>query len=200
MELQKQMTATRIDSCLSEYIDTVRGICSGGFSLPAKVRHISDAARRLIAKPLTLNADLRYIPPHAYGRNLVYRDPDHGFVVIAMVWPPNTIGSPHDHMTWGVVAVSEGSIRICNFQREDDGTNKEFAKLHEIVRIDGKPGDVGHVLPPHEDIHSISNLSPTEPALSIHTYGRDIKRCRVFNAQTGKIDFADLDYHKSMLS
>ncbi len=196
---ERRAMNTTLDPAIDTYISEVQAICSGGYSLPSKVRRIQEAARRHIAKPLDLSEELRYIPPTGYGRNLIHRDPEHGFVLIAMVWPPNTIGSPHDHQTWGVVAVSEGSIRICNFERDDDGSNTEQGNLVEKIRIDGKPGDVGYVLPPHEDIHSISNHS-SAPAVSLHTYGRDIKRCRVFDKVTGKIQWVDLAYHQEGVS
>lgn len=187
------------DPGLHRYIEEVRTICSGGFSMSGKIRRIEAAARELIAKPLSLGERARYIPETGYGRNLMYRDPDHGFVVIAFAWPANTIGKAHDHQTWGVVAVSEGELRICTFDRDDNGADVERANLVEISRLDGKSGAVGHVIPPHEDIHSISNLSAA-PALSIHTYGRDIKRCRIFDTASGKIDWVDLAYHHEHVS
>ena len=187
-----------MDAAIAEYVSAVREVCAGGLSLCTKVRRIEALAKELIAKPLALDRELRYVPPSGYGRNLIHRDEEHGFVVIAMVWPPHTIGSPHDHSTWGVVAVSEGSVRISNYEREDDGRDPASAKLREVFRLDGRPGDVGHVLPPHEDIHAISNVS-AEPAVSIHTYGRDIKRCRVFDCESGKVDQVDLAYHKSVI-
>lgn len=187
-----------MDPALRTYIDSVREICSQRWSLSAKVDRIEEKARALIAKPLQLEGELRYIPPVGYGRNLIHRDPDHGFVVIAMVWPPNAqgcAGSPHDHGTWGVVAVSEGTVKLTTWQREDDGSDKTKAMLRQTSCVDGKPGDISHVLPPHEDIHSVWNASTDRPALSIHTYGRDMKRCRVFDERSGSIAFADLSYH-----
>jgi predicted metal-dependent enzyme (double-stranded beta helix superfamily) len=193
------VTNRAMDPRLARYIDEVRAICSGGYSLSGKVRRIEAAAREHIAKPLALGERARYVPECGYGRNLMYRDPEHGFVVIAFAWPANTIGKAHDHQTWGVVAVSEGELRICNFDRDDNGRDAQHAQLVETCRIDGVPGAVGHVLPPHEDIHSISNLSGA-PALSIHTYGRDIRRCRIFDQGTGKIDWVDLAYHHEFVT
>jgi predicted metal-dependent enzyme (double-stranded beta helix superfamily) len=206
MKPQSERLATRLapevsamNSVIGPYVHEVRAICSGGYSLSGKVRRIEAAATRHLAKPLPLSERARFMPEQGYGRNLMYRDDDHGFVVIAFSWPPNTVGKAHDHQTWGVVAVSEGSLRICNFDRDDNGRDPERAELVEIGRIDGTSGAVGHVLPPHEDIHSISNLSDA-PALSIHTYGRDIKRCRIFDEASGKIDWVDLAYHHEFVT
>ena len=178
---------------LARYVAAVREICDGGYSMPAKVERIRTEAAKF-AKEVKLTEEQRFIPEGSYGRNLLYRDPDHDFVVIAMIWPPNTGGSPHDHATWGVVAVAEGAVRIDNYLREDDGSNPEVARLVKTSSFDASAGEFGNVLPPHEEIHAVSN--PTDAlAISIHTYGRDIRRCRIFDGDTGAIEHVSLGYH-----
>lgn len=189
-----KLPATPMDAALSRYISSVRDICGQHLSLPTRVDRIREAAGRLVSDGIRLSEQERYFPPTGYGRNLLWRDPDHGFVVIAMVWPANTIGSPHDHMTWGVVAVAEGELDIVNYRRDDDGSVSGKAVLHERERFTGKTGGIGYVLPPHEDIHEISNRG-TRQAISIHTYGRDIRRCHAFDLKTGDVKFVDLAYH-----
>lgn len=179
---------------LSRYVEAVRGICREGLSMPAKVARIQTEAARMVDE-LELTDEERFIPADGYGRNLLYRDPDHGFVVIAMVWPPGRGGCPHDHATWGVVAVTEGTIRIENYMRLDDGRDPGVARLEKTEQIDAGRGGLGRVLPPHEDIHNISNPLDEGISVSIHTYGRDIRRCRVFDAETGAITHVELGYH-----
>jgi predicted metal-dependent enzyme (double-stranded beta helix superfamily) len=189
-----------MDSVLRRYVSRIREICSEPLSLPARVERIRAAAGEMVAAGVELTPEQRYFPAECYGRNLLWRDPDHGFVVIAMVWPPGTIGAPHDHMTWGVVAVLEGKLSIVNYRRDDDGSTPGKARLTEQRRFDGSPGAIGYVLPPHEDIHEISNPG-SELAISIHTYGpihtygRDIRRCRCFDRASGDVKFVDLAYH-----
>ncbi len=183
-----------MDAALKNYISAVREVCSQRLSLPARVQRIRAAAGKLLEAGIRLTPEERYFPANGYGRNLLWRDPDHGFVVIAMVWPPHTVGAPHDHMTWGVVAVAEGALDIVNYQRDDDGSEPGHAVLHETQRFTGDAGAVGYVLPPHEDIHEISN-STDKTAISVHTYGRDIRRCRSFDKRTGDVKFVDLAYH-----
>lgn len=181
---------------INRYVETVRSICAEPLSMAGRVRRIRAAATDLVREPLDLGEDLMHIPEgEGYGRNLIYRDPDHDFVVIAMVWPPNTGGDPHDHGTWGVVAVADGTVRIENFVRMDDGTSNDHADLAMACTIDGGRGDVGYVLPPHEDIHAISNPSPGRAAVSIHTYGRDISDCLMFGRDDGAIKPIHLSYH-----
>ncbi len=184
-----------MNPALANYVEAVRGICSEPISDSAKVRRIRKAAGDLVAAPLELTEELLEVPTgEGYGRNLIHRDPDHGFVVIAMVWPPSTGGQPHDHGTWGVVAVAEGTVRIENYYRDDDGSDPAHASLVAACTIDGTPGDTGYVLPPHEDVHAISNPSADRMAISIHTYGCDIRDCRMFDRQ-GNVTPVHLSYH-----
>lgn len=184
-----------MNPALANYVETVRGICSERISDSAKVRRIREAAGELVAKPLQLTDDLLHVPKgEGYGRNLIYRDPEHDFVVIAMVWPPKTGGQPHDHGTWGVVAVAEGTVRIENFHRDDDGSDPSRAALVPACTVEGTPGATGYVLPPHEDVHAISNPSQDRMAISIHTYGRDIRDCYMFDRE-GNATPVHLSYH-----
>jgi len=182
-----------VDSAIQDYIQEARTILSEPLSAPARLRRLRSAASRMVEKPIQLTPVQKQLPEEGYGRNLLYRDPDHEFVVIAMVWPPGKGGPPHDHGTWGVVAVTEGTVRIVNYEREDDGSDNAHAKLFEVNRMDATPGQVGWVLPPHQDIHEIGNPS-NELAVSIHTYGHDIPRCLVFDPETGAAEEVELGY------
>ena len=130
-------------------------------------------------------------PP--YGRNLFHRDPT-GFVVIAMVWPPGVGGGPHDHGTWGVVGVLEGNVRVTDFERQDDGSDPDRADLLELDSGIAGPGAVADVLPPHRDFHAVGNASEDEWALTLHTYGRDICRCRSVDLETGLVRVVETHY------
>lgn len=186
-----------MEPLLRSYVDFVRDACARPLSDPARIRRIRQAAARLVRSGFRLSPEDREVPAGAaYGRNLLYRDPDHGFVVIAMVWPPGVRGEPHDHGTWGVVAVLEGAVRIENFSREDDGSDPRRADLLEVCSLDGAPGDTGYVLPPHEDIHAVSNALADRTSISIHTYGRDIRDCNLFDRETGEVKPVTLEYHR----
>ena len=49
------------------------------------------------------------------------------------------------------------------------------------------------VLPPDEEIHHIRN--PTDrTALSLHVYGRDIRRCNIYHLESGRVEALELGY------
>ena len=109
----------------------------------------------------------RAIPSKPYAQYLLYRPEDYAFSVVSFVWNPGQ-GSPiHDHCTWGVIGQYQGQEEESRFRASASG------RLELIATVPARPGDVGHVYPPHRDIHQILNHTP-DPTISIHIYGGDI--------------------------
>jgi len=183
-----------MDPRLTTYIEHVRDVCGGRFSMSAKLHRIGEAARRLVAEPVTLPTSLRRVPESGYGRNLIWADPDHGFVVIALVWPVGEGTPVHDHGTWGCVAVSEGRIRVRTYRREDDGSEPGRARFVPLGEAFAEPGDVATTLPPHDDYHDITNALTDGTSITIHTYGVNMKACRVFDVERGTAEIRKLRY------
>ncbi len=184
-----------LDPRLCRYIDAVRRIAGEPLSDAGKLRRVRRAAEELASAPVTLAAEDRRVPAVGYGRNLLHRDPEHGFVVIAMVWPVGTGGMPHDHGTWGVVAVTEGLVEVTNYVREDDGSDPEQAVLVPLATIHAKPGAVAYVLPPHEDFHRVRNACDHGVAVTIHTYGREPVDYHTVESASGRVTLGRLEYH-----
>lgn len=151
----------------------------------------------------------------SYGRNLLVRDTEHGFVVLAMVWPPGTGSPAHDHgvSTWGVVSVVDGELEVTNYERRDDGSEHLHAELVPVLTVTGNfhgfapkkkfsdvrnvfpahKGSVGHVIQPWNDIHAIFNRSTTQ-SISIHTYAREPVEFHRYNLKTEHMESAHLSY------
>jgi predicted metal-dependent enzyme (double-stranded beta helix superfamily) len=184
----------RLDPRLAAYIDCVRSIVREPVSDVARLRRVREAALELAAEPVLLAPEDRRVRADAYGRNLLYRDPETGFVVIAMVWPPRTGSAPHDHGTWGVVAVVEGAVLVTNFEREDDGSQRDLAVLRPLCTLHAERGAVATVLPPHEDFHGVYNPSDTQTAISIHTYGLEPVDFHRVKVATGEVTLGRLEY------
>lgn len=183
-----------IDARLLHYFQDVRSVAAQPLSNSAKLRRVRELATQLAARPIVIGPEFRHVPERGYGRNLLYRDPEHGFVVIAMIWPPNTGGLPHDHGTWGVVAVAEGEVDVTNFEREDDGRDDTHAILRSLGTLRARPGAVATVLPPHEDFHSVRNPSNEHGAVTIHTYGCEPKDFHRVDLATGSMSIGSLAY------
>lgn len=187
--------AAALDARLVRYFEDVRAIAAQPLSPSAKVRRVRELASALVAAPLVVGPEFRRFPERGYGRNLLYRDPDHGFVVIAMVWPPASGGLPHDHGTWGVVAVAEGEVEVTNFEREDDGRDETHASLRSLGVVHGRPGATATVLPPHEDFHSVRNAMDHGVAVTIHTYGQEPVDYHTVETGSGRVTLGRLEYH-----
>ncbi|MFQ5693428.1 MAG: hypothetical protein ACE5IM_10340, partial [Nitrospinota bacterium] len=114
-----------------------------------------------------------------YARNLIFRHPELGFVVVAMVWQPGQGTPVHDHGgVWCVEGVLEGSVRITQYDPVGDPKSGEGVRLRESGLFQSQIGDTGRLVPPFE-YHKIENVGD-RTAITIHVYGKDLVDCRVF--------------------
>ncbi|MFQ5915846.1 MAG: cysteine dioxygenase [Nitrospinota bacterium] len=140
---------------------------------------VEKALRRLLEDGGWLPPQYRTPNPETYARNLVYRHPDLGFVVVAMVWQPGQGTPVHDHGgIWCVEGVMKGSVRITQYDPVGDTRSENGVQLRESGLFVSHIGDTGRLIPPFE-FHKIENVSD-RTAITIHVYGKDLVRCRVF--------------------
>jgi predicted metal-dependent enzyme (double-stranded beta helix superfamily) len=147
----------------------------------------------LLKKGLDLGSEFRVVVPGQYSRNLVYRDPRGLFVVLAPLWKPGTVSAVHDHASWGAMGTLEGTIEITNYDRVDDGSTAGFAELKVRETLASGEGNVEVVDPPTVDIHRMAN--PLDRAsVTIHTYGREVEACSVYDPESGRMGTMSLRY------
>ena len=115
----------------------------------------------------------------AYRRD----DPDDLYSLQVFVWPPGTATRIHDHSTWGAFCCVVGSVLEERYERADDGSLPDYARLKKLWRLEWSREDgISTVLPYERGIHRVGN--PTEaPAISVHLYG----------PRLGEIDGRDYD-------
>ncbi len=89
--------------------------------------------------------------------------------MIAVVWRPGQITPIHDHVTWCVTAVLQGTVYEELYRVSPDGRWLEQAGYSR-----DEPGDVSGFAPPG-DIHQVRNYG-SGVAISLHVYGADITR------------------------
>jgi len=106
-----------------------------------------------------------------FAMNLLHMPEDESLSIIAAVWLPGQTTPIHDHLTWALVGVYEGEEREALFRRTDDGSDPKFAKLTRVSESVNRKGHVSVL--GSNGIHRVDNLA-SEPAKSIHLYGRDI--------------------------
>ena len=113
----------------------------------------------------------------APGRYLLYKDPDYGFVIMMLVWAAGDSTPIHAHGTWGVEAVIRHSVRITTFS----------ACPNQPIPIDSQEfpeGSLAYVLPPDEDVHTVSNIG-VDHAVTVHIYGQELTENIVFTPGIG---------------
>ncbi|MGH3164600.1 MAG: cysteine dioxygenase [Trebonia sp.] len=105
--------------------------------------------------------------PSGYQTHLLYAEPDGSFSVTMMVWRPGQETMIHDHLSWCVTAVLQGTEYEEIFTLRGDHL--------EVAARNGNPvGTVSGFAPPG-DIHRVRNSGATT-AVSMHVYGTDISR------------------------
>jgi predicted metal-dependent enzyme (double-stranded beta helix superfamily) len=100
-----------------------------------------------------------------------WHDPDGTFSLQLFVWPAGTRTMIHDHSSWGAYACASGTVFEERYERLDDGSRHEHARLEEVWHLEWSPEDgASTVLPGNGGIHRVGN--PYEgTAVSVHLYG-----------------------------
>jgi predicted metal-dependent enzyme (double-stranded beta helix superfamily) len=99
------------------------------------------------------------------------------------VWPPGTKTQIHDHTSWGAYCCAVGSVLEERYERLDDGSRLNHARLKRVWQLSWSPEDgASTVLPYDQGIHRVGNIS-SEIAISVHLYG----------PRTGDLDGRDYD-------
>jgi hypothetical protein len=104
------------------------------------------------------------------ARAELYRDPDHGFVLLAHAEHAGLYRSPHDHgRSWVLYGVQQGEVEMGTYVRiEDPGGQDRLVKRNTTIV---RPGQVQVYLP--GDIHDTRCL--TETAFLFRFSERDLR-------------------------
>jgi len=110
------------------------------------------------------NADAWYVAQR-------WDDPDRAYSLQVFVWPAGTRTMIHDHGAWGAYACAAGTVFEERYERLDDGSQFEHARLRETWHLLWSPQDgASTVLPGDGGIHRVGNPYDA-PAVSVHLYG-----------------------------
>ena len=98
-------------------------------------------------------------------------DPGRSYSLQVFVWPPGSATRIHDHSSWGAFCCVVGSVLEERYERADDGSLSDYARLNKLWPLGWSREDgISTVLPYERGIHRVGN--PTEePAISVHLYG-----------------------------
>jgi predicted metal-dependent enzyme (double-stranded beta helix superfamily) len=102
---------------------------------------------------------------HSYGGK------DHSYSLQVFIWPPGTETKIHDHTSWGVYCCAVGSVLEERYERLDDGSRLDHARLRKIRQRKWSIEDGASSVLPHDGgIHRVGNPGD-DAAISVHLYG-----------------------------
>jgi|SRR5690242_9064347 predicted metal-dependent enzyme (double-stranded beta helix superfamily) len=146
---------------------TIRRAVRSGGSWQETADRVVTALRGRLPGPGLLSAEQLAGDPSGYQTHLVHAEPDGSFSVVVMVWRPGQRTPVHDHLTWCVTAVLQGT------EYEEVYANRRD-HLETVGRNANPVGTVSGFAPPG-DIHQVTNIGDAV-AVSMHVYGTDITR------------------------
>jgi 3-mercaptopropionate dioxygenase len=145
----------------------IRQAVRSGGSWQETADRVVAALRGHLPGPGLLAAEQLAGDPNGYQTHLVHAEPDGSFSVVVMVWRPGQRTPVHDHLTWCVTAVLQGTEYEEVFANRGD-------RLETVGRNANPVGTVSGFAPPG-DIHQVTNIGDAV-AVSMHVYGTDITR------------------------
>jgi len=154
---------------LSEAVTAVRAAVRQGGDWDRTARLVAGQLRLHLPGPDILTEAQRQGDPSGYRSHLLHTEPDGSFSVQVVVWLPGQVTPVHDHVTWCVFGVLQGTEREELFALGDDGR-----RLVPTGGAENTTGQVSGFAPPG-DIHRVRN-SGAGVTISLYVYGTDISR------------------------
>ena len=153
-------------------------------ALPRAARFLADLVKDagfVEARILPLLAEAKHRRDWYVARE--YGGEDGSFSLKIFVWPAGTGTQIHDHSSWGAYACVFGTVLEERYDRLDDGSIGEYARLNKAWQLRWSPQDgASTVLPGDGGIHRVGNPGE-DVAVSVHLYGPRI----------GELDGRDYD-------
>lgn len=143
-----------------------RAVHSGG-SWQETADRVAAALRGRLPGPDLLSPRQLVGDPSGYQTHLIHAEPDGSFSIVVMVWLPGQRTPVHDHLSWCVTAVLQGTEYEEVYAVRGD-------HLEVIGRNANPVGTVSGFAPPG-DVHLVRNIGDSV-AVSMHVYGTDIAR------------------------
>jgi predicted metal-dependent enzyme (double-stranded beta helix superfamily) len=133
---------------------------------------IADRLALLLREPGWLAPEHQIPGVDTYRQHLLHVSPTRRLSVVALVWLPGQHTPIHDHVSWCVVGVYRGIEQETRYRLVEAGARQSLLPVGDVL---ARPGHVEALVPPAEDIHSVT-AAGTEMAVSIHVYGADIEK------------------------
>jgi 3-mercaptopropionate dioxygenase len=179
------------------FVETVDEMADRNEAIPDLLEELHEPFRDLLMDDEWLPEMYRELPPEEYDDKghmgddiaqwLLYRR-DEKLALFSLVIPPRHETPVHDHLSWGLVGLYQGTQHEEFYRRLDDNDVDEgHAKLELVHEQEQARGDFYELVPPEGDIHSVRTTSDV-PSVSIHLLGADVG-CIPRHAFDPKADF-----------
>src|SRR5262249_15835183 len=134
---------------LEKFIGELRAIWAAEPENQRRMERAKPLLERFVMEP-TLKAHSAAWPSTEGHKNLLlYVDPDHNFVINAVVRIPGRKGSIHDHAdAWVLYGMLDGTESLERYDRLDDGSRPGYAEVKLASVTTGTQGKVD-LVPPH---------------------------------------------------
>jgi 3-mercaptopropionate dioxygenase len=167
-DMETMFASSAVDQAFGNLVGSVRSVVRRQLSWAETARLV---AERLQAHPPAadlLTSEQRYGDPLRYRCHVLHTESDGSFSLVALVWRPGQTTSIHDHVTWCVGGVLQGSEHEDRYLLSGDG-------WLEYAGTKVSPAGTVSVLVPPGDIHRVRGDGP-ETTISLNIYGTDLSR------------------------
>ncbi|MFM1815078.1 MAG: hypothetical protein RLZ98_1773 [Pseudomonadota bacterium] len=130
------------------FIDELRAIWSAEPDMEKRYECARPVLEALVRDPLIQESSKSWPCTEGHKNLVLYTDPDHGFVINAVVRLPGRVGRIHDHGDcWVAYGVCDGLEALERYDRLDDGSKPGHAEIRLASDTPGTPGKVDVVAP-----------------------------------------------------
>jgi predicted metal-dependent enzyme (double-stranded beta helix superfamily) len=134
---------------VQKFIDDLRVVWAGETDDQRRMERAKPLLEKLVLEPSLKAHSAEWPCTDGYKNLLLYVDPDHAFVVNAVVRMPGRTGSVHDHAdAWVLYGMLDGSESLERYERIDDGSRPGYAEVQLSSVTTGSQGKVD-LVPPH---------------------------------------------------
>ena len=168
---------------LESFLKDCEEICSKEKRPSSIVLAVSPLLKKLLLADLSfLNKKHFKADKNQYARHLVYCNEDESLSLFTMVWSPGQWTPIHDHATWGVVGIVEGTLEEQSFIREDRDNKIHLEHAGNVLL---SKNSVISFVPNPDHIHQTGVSSESDTTISLHLYGRSLNDYYKYDLEKG---------------
>ena len=133
---------------LKAFIADLRAIWSANAENKDRMEKAKPALEKFVMEPALKAHSAEWPSTEGHKNLLLYVDPDHDFVINAVVRVPGRKGSIHDHADcWVLYGLLDGTESLERYDRVDDGSRPGYAEVKLASVTTGTQGKVDLVPP-----------------------------------------------------